>query len=474
MTSRLASRHGTSGLWSSRSTVERFSSLGLSPLEEAIRQHDHVQMTAPLAGPPLGAAASGDWPGRVRRLPSQVQSEGRHAWMDNLRVAVIAGVVITHVATAYALDIDWYYEERTASAVTEVVLASIILPSALFAMAALFLVAGILSARSLARLGARTFLRRRLVRLGCPTALFVLVLGPLAATIGDRAEGQMSYPNDVWRTFADNVRTTDSGPMWFVIALLTFTSVYALTSVARRGRSNRRDAPLRLWHLVLSAATIVVASFTVRLVWPFTADTPFTLNLWEWPQMAVMFGFGAVAGERRWLDPPPAWLWRVCATGGALGVFTIVATGVALAGSSNQEVFLGGMHLQALAEPVAEACLAVSMALWTALLFKQHITFDGPVARALGRASYCAYVVHPVTVVVLSAALASVAVVAEIKFIVVATLGIAASFTIGWILVTLPHWPPALRWVHVAAYYPRVRPPGPVSFRAREGGRRDR
>lgn len=31
--------------------------------------------------------------------------------MDNLRVAVIVGVIVTHVATTYVLDIDWYYED---------------------------------------------------------------------------------------------------------------------------------------------------------------------------------------------------------------------------------------------------------------------------------------------------------------------------------------------------------------------------
>jgi hypothetical protein len=36
--------------------------------------------------------------------------------MDNLRVAVIVGVIVTHVATAYVLDSDWHYEERTSHA----------------------------------------------------------------------------------------------------------------------------------------------------------------------------------------------------------------------------------------------------------------------------------------------------------------------------------------------------------------------
>jgi putative exporter of polyketide antibiotics len=90
----------------------------------------------------------------------------RWAWMDNLRVAVIAGVIVEHVATAYVLDIDWYYEERSSSAVTEAIVGAAILPAALFAMAVLFLVAGLLSARSLARKGPWPFVRDRLLRLG--------------------------------------------------------------------------------------------------------------------------------------------------------------------------------------------------------------------------------------------------------------------------------------------------------------------
>jgi hypothetical protein len=46
----------------------------------------------------------------------------RAGWMDNLRVAVIAGVIILHAATAYILDVDWYYQERTTSTLTPLLL----------------------------------------------------------------------------------------------------------------------------------------------------------------------------------------------------------------------------------------------------------------------------------------------------------------------------------------------------------------
>jgi glucan biosynthesis protein C len=109
---------------------------------------------------------------------------GRQAWMDNLRVAVITGVIVLHVATAYILDTSWYYEERTASAVAEVVLAVLFLPTALFAMAVLFLVAGMLTARSMARKGAQGFWRDRLLRLGVPVVVFILVVDPATSVLG--------------------------------------------------------------------------------------------------------------------------------------------------------------------------------------------------------------------------------------------------------------------------------------------------
>lgn len=40
----------------------------------------------------------------------------RWPWIDKLRVAVIAGVVVFHTAAAYVVAIPWYYEERTTSA----------------------------------------------------------------------------------------------------------------------------------------------------------------------------------------------------------------------------------------------------------------------------------------------------------------------------------------------------------------------
>jgi peptidoglycan/LPS O-acetylase OafA/YrhL len=354
----------------------------------------------------------------------------RWPWVDNLRVTVIAGVIVVHVATAYVLDSDWYYEERASSAVTEAIVGAAILPAALFAMGVLFLVAGLFSSRSLARKGPWPFVRDRLQRLGVPLVAFTFVIGPLTSFVGDRAE-RGSSEDDVGSFLIDKMQRADTGPMWFVTALLVFSVAYAAWRWARP-TSVTATGPLRPRHLVAAGAAIVVGSFVVRLKWPFTADTPFDLNLWEWPQMATLFALGVLAGENGWLDLMPGPLRRACGRAsvvGALGLLFVVAA-AGLAG--NEEPFLGGWHLQALAEPAVEATIAVGMSLWLVGWFAGRWNYDGALARSLGRASFAAYIIHAPVIVLLSAGLSSVTVATDVKFVMVAVLGVATSFTVGW------------------------------------------
>ena len=387
-----------------------------------------VAPATPLSRRPSGVIAQEHAP-RSERASGREEPR-RWAWMDNLRVAVIAGVIVEHVATAYVLDIDWYYEERSSSAVTEAIVGAAILPAALFAMAVLFLVAGLLSARSLARKGPWRFVRDRLLRLGAPLVAFTFVIGPLTSLVGQRAEGDPSA-DDVGSFLIEKMQDADTGPMWFVTALLVFSIAYGSWRWARPAGLTTYG-PLRPGHLVTAAAAIVAGSFVVRLKWPFTADTPFDLNLWEWPQMATLFALGALASERGWLDPTPDWLRRACGRASIVGALSLlfVVTAVALAG--DEEPFLGGWHLQALAEPMTEATIAVAMSFWLVGWFARRWNYQGTLARSLGRASFAAYIIHPPVLVLLSAGLSSVTLAAEVKFVAVAVLGVATSFTLGW------------------------------------------
>lgn len=257
------------------------------------------------------------------RAPGLGQLVGRQAWIDNLRVAVIVGVIAAHVSTAYILDIDWYYEERTASAVSEALLAPVVWMGLLFGMGLLFLVAGLFTPAAFARKGPRGFALGRLMRLGLPLVVFVFVFEPLTDFVGYRGMGG----DDGFIAYLDRWRREDAdlSVMWFVAALLAFSLVYAAW---RSVRPARHDGVGRLGavQLVGFGAFIAVGSFLVRFVWPFASNSVFGLNLWEFPQMMAMFGLGALAAEHGWLDNPlPDRFWRNCGLAALAGGVMLLA-----------------------------------------------------------------------------------------------------------------------------------------------------
>jgi hypothetical protein len=108
---------------------------------------------------------------------TMVESRPRELWADNLRVLVVAGVIVVHAATGYLTGIvDWYYAERTTSAVWSTLLSFPAVAGGMFGLGPLFLLAGWFSPQSLAR----ALLRTARGRLGRPAG----VMCPVAAGSG--------------------------------------------------------------------------------------------------------------------------------------------------------------------------------------------------------------------------------------------------------------------------------------------------
>ena len=126
----------------------------------------------------------------------------------------------------YALDVGWYYEERTASAVATAILAGVFSPGLLFGMGLLFFVAGLFhisclrpqrahGASSSTGCGVWASLRP-------PTCS---VVDPAMNFFGDRAMGQGETVAEYFRlTYREDV---EFGVAWFMAALLAFSVVYA-------------------------------------------------------------------------------------------------------------------------------------------------------------------------------------------------------------------------------------------------------
>jgi hypothetical protein len=205
----------------------------------------------------------------VGAAEAEASAAVRLVWVDNLKVAVIAGVVVVHAAMAYLIDADWYYMERTSSELWGALVGLPGLLGGVFVLGPLFLLGGVFAAASLARKGPGRFTSGRLLRLGVPLVLYVIVVNPLANYLGDLAQGMQPR---LWPYLAPGSEDHDAGPLWFVAALLTFSLAYAAWRWWRP-TVGARGAAMQPRQLLLAAAVIAVGSLVVRLRWPFGSAT---------------------------------------------------------------------------------------------------------------------------------------------------------------------------------------------------------
>ena len=358
----------------------------------------------------------------------------RVGWMDTLRVTAIAGVIVMHAATAYILDIDWYYQERTTSALTSTLVAFPALLGGLFGLGPLFFLAGLLSVASLARKGPGGFARGRLLRLGLPLLAFVVLVDPLTDYLGAVAEGE--HPR-LWAFLADQTGTRDTGPMWFVALLLLVSLAYAGLRWWRPVRVGIAVGAGRR-YLVTAGAAIAIGSFTVRLLSSLAAETFASLRWAAWPQAIGLFTIGVLAGERGWLEVLDRRLVRGCGWAAVLAVLGLTALVTAALLTDRLDDVAGGLTWLSAAFAVLEGLGAVALSLLVVVWFRRRWDRRGRLVRRGGRGSYAAYVLHPPVLVVLSMLARPLPVAPEAKFVLVAVSGVAAAFTVGVSLTRLP------------------------------------
>jgi len=365
------------------------------------------------------------WPRGIPAGPGQ-----REHWADNLRVLVIAVVVVWHTATAYLGGSEWYYMDRTTSKLwsTAFFPASVI---SLFALGPLFLVAGWFSARSLAHKSAGAFARTRLLRLGVPLAVFTFVINPLASYLGDLGRGRHPNLADYWGGGA-----YAAGVMWFVAALLAFSLAYALLRRVRPAPVARRWSGAQV--MVAAAVLLAVTAFLVWQRWPPDDASTFLDLRWQsWPQGAVLFALGVWAGEAGSLEYLTAWARRLGWTALAAAAL-FVALGVYEQARGQLEATLHSVGWAAMLGMVLYGIISVAFTVWFTALIRARWSGDGPLRTRAGRASYATYVLHPLVLTAIMVAFASLALSPELTFLVVAVVAVPACFVAGHAATRVP------------------------------------
>ncbi|MDG6105800.1 acyltransferase family protein [Dactylosporangium aurantiacum] len=197
-------------------------------------------MAAPQESAPRPDAA----PRRADRRPE----------LDAIRLVVVYGLVCFHAALVFDTRDDYYVKNATTTEATTWLAGLCVV----WAMPALFLIAGLGSWHSIRRRGPGGFVRERLLRLGVPLLVASLTILPLPPWLRLKAADPgytESYPRFLLRYFDVHLSLSDlpflvqgeyfeSGHLWFVVLLLAFSALLAaLAAWLPSGRVARiRDA----------------------------------------------------------------------------------------------------------------------------------------------------------------------------------------------------------------------------------------
>ncbi len=201
-------------------------------------------------------------------VASEVRSAPRLLFIDNIRWSMIILVLSMHACDTYSPFGNWYYTERQATGLgTKLFFGVYQSFLQAFFMAVLFFIAGNFSAAAYDRKGFSQFVRDRFIRLGLPTLLYMLVIGPLTQYFLSRTWGSGGFGHQWLLHLTDGEWLSETGPMWFCAALLIFSIIYGLirlTGWRERRMEPRGDRGVGLW-VAGFIAVMALSTFLVRI-----------------------------------------------------------------------------------------------------------------------------------------------------------------------------------------------------------------
>jgi glucans biosynthesis protein C len=363
-------------------------------------------------------------------------------FVDHLRAALVILVVLHHLAVIYGANTPFYYLEPAYSQVLAlVVLVVFQLFNQAYFMGFFFMISGYFTPGSFDRKGPASFVKDRLLRLGIPMIVYMLVLGPIASigTYQMPAELTKITTPFTWQQYPNLIGI---GPLWFAAVLLIFDFGYAAWRLATRNRVPRGtvvSALPRYRVIGVFVLALALASYLIRIplplgtYWPRMAVVNFP-SLAYFPQYISFFIIGAIASNRNWLRTIPGSMgkWGF----GAALVATVVLFPIALRGGGTN--FLGGGQWPSGVYALWDSTFSVGMCLGLIVLFRSIFDHPGRLGGFLSRHAYAVYVIHIPTIVLLALALRGIHPEQLLKFGLAAITGVPLCFVVAYLVRKIP------------------------------------
>jgi hypothetical protein len=361
----------------------------------------------------------------------------RTDFIDRLRVVLTVLVILHHTAITYGGSGDWFYRElREPGTATSMLLTVFCAVNQSFFMGMFFLLAGYFTPASLARKGTRGFVRDRLLRLGVPLLAFGLFLGPLTVALAGAASGQRVVDAWLGRLAAGSFVI---GPLWFAWALLIFSLAFAGWRLLRPEPAPDLARALPSSRVWLAAAVGVgAAALALRQVVPVGKDV-LGLQLGYFASYVFLFALGARAWQHRWLervDHRQARHWRRVTLATLPLLFVVAALSGAL--EDGPVDFTGGLGMPAVVYAFWEPLVAWGIIACLLVVFRERFNRPSAHWQAWSGQAYAAFIVHAPIVVALAVASANSRLPPLLKFVLIGSGGVVASFAVAALLLRLP------------------------------------
>jgi hypothetical protein len=252
------------------------------------------------------------------------------------------------------------------------------------------------------RKGVRSFWKGRLLRLGIPILLYVVVINPIMVY---SLSALGIYPWSLPNSFLDFL--TFWGPMWFLTVLILFTASYTLWRQVTRVDSVQRRIPNELSipkyiYLLLFAICLGFVTFLLRLVAPIDQNLlglPFSFII----LYLMMFSVGIIAVRYKWIEKMTknhVKVWVIIIATAFILFFLYAALFVGL--DSDLSVFLGGLNWHALLFALVESVICMGMIFVLIKIFYSKFNKQGKILQNLSSSAFPMYLIHPIVLVFIS------------------------------------------------------------------------
>jgi peptidoglycan/LPS O-acetylase OafA/YrhL len=332
--------------------------------------------------------------GAPAKAESGAPRRQRLLFIDNIRWSMIILVLSMHACDTYSPFGNWYYVDRQASGLATKLFFGVY-QSFLqaFFMTALFFIAGYFSASAFDRKGCATFVRDRFLRLGLPTLLYMLAIGPLTQYFVSWTWGNGGFGHQWLVHLKDGEWLSETGPMWFCAALLAFSVAYGLVRAA--GWRESVIAPgggvIAIFIAVMAAAT-----FLVRVAIDGGASV-LNMHPGDFPQYILMYLAGAYGFRGDWLvrlSDRICLRWAALLLSSSVPLFAaLIVFGGGLQGDTAQ--YSGGFNPVSAGKCLWEALVCVGMGLAMLAVYRRTFNEQGPLARFLSDNAFGVYLIHP-------------------------------------------------------------------------------